>query len=280
MKSITKSVDNYMRSMDRIAKGFSSFYKTSSFTVKSFKPSICELSVIKDGLSSCVDIKNTLVNHVAYADTRYQYDSDRTKLGLLRFVIVQHLELTGMSAYQMFVEVIHKLTLMTTESFLAPLRIPKTEDCIDEIGRICMSFDRPSHKQGSIPSRFWRYARIVDLGYFLKLQSKSNILAVAILSELCYRYCHADNRNMVVLANQDQIKKDAAKFVDDFEFDYDMLIFESDTNSIQKMYIQEKYAVRKRQRTVASIETVDEAMDAQTERVLFAPKEDFPHIGV
>ncbi|KAL7188082.1 hypothetical protein ACSBR1_038019 [Camellia fascicularis] len=258
--------------MDRIAKGFSSFYKTSSFTVKSFKPSIRELSVIKHGLSSCVDIKNTLVNHVAYADTRYQYDSDRTKLGLLRFVIVQHLELTGMSAYQMFVEVIHKLTLMTTEPSLSWLRIPETEDCIDEIGRICMSFDKPSHKQGSIPSRFWRYAqivdpgyflkpqsksnilvisikqgsipsrfwrcaRIVDPGYFLKLQSKSNILVVAILSELCYRYCHTDNRNMVILANQDQIKKDVAKFVDNFEFDYDMLIFESDTSPIQKMYI-------------------------------------------
>ncbi|KAF5935883.1 hypothetical protein HYC85_027012 [Camellia sinensis] len=33
MKLITKSVDNYMRSIDRIAKGFFSFYKTSSFTV-------------------------------------------------------------------------------------------------------------------------------------------------------------------------------------------------------------------------------------------------------
>ncbi|KAI7988121.1 hypothetical protein LOK49_LG13G01979 [Camellia lanceoleosa] len=86
-------------------------------------------------------------NREANQDTRYQYDSDRTKLGLLRFVIVQHLKLTGMSAYQMFVEVIHKLTLMTTEPFLARLRIPETEDCIDEIGRICMSFDRPSHKQ-------------------------------------------------------------------------------------------------------------------------------------
>lgn len=54
MKLITKSVDNYMRSMDRIAKGFFSFYQTSSFTVESFKPSIRELSVIKHGLSSCV----------------------------------------------------------------------------------------------------------------------------------------------------------------------------------------------------------------------------------
>lgn len=282
MKLITKSVDNYMRSMDRIAKGFFSFYKTSSFTVESFKPSIRELSVIKHGLSSCVDIKNTLVNHVAYADTRYQYDSDQTKLGLLRFVIVQHLELTGMSAYRMFVEVIHKLPLMTTGPFLARLRIPETEDCIDEIGRICMSFDRPSHKQGSIPSRFWRYARIVDPGYFLKLQSKSNILAVAILSELCYRYCYTDNRNMVVLANQDQIKKDAAKFVDDFKFDYDMLRLKSaNTGPIWKMVIQKKIAARKRQRTAASTDTVDEAMDAQAEQVLLAPEEkDFPDIGV
>ncbi|KAL7188076.1 hypothetical protein ACSBR1_038013 [Camellia fascicularis] len=248
MKLITKSVVNYMRSMDRIAKGFLSFYKTSSFTVYSFKPSIRELLVIKHGLSSCVDIKNTLVNHVAYADTRYQYDSDRTKLGLLRFVIVQHLELTRMSAYQMFVELIHKLTLMKPTQIFT---------------RICISFDRPSHKQGSIPSRFWRYARIVDPSYFLQLQSKSNILAVAILSELCYKYCSTDHRNVVVPANQVQIKKDAAKFVDDFKFDYDMLQLKSPKGGpIWKMVIQEKIAAQKRQRTPASTNIVDEAMDA------------------
>ncbi|KAI8022132.1 nucleoprotein [Camellia lanceoleosa] len=178
-----------------------------------------------------------------------------------------------MSAYQMFVELIHKLTLMKPAQILTRLRIPETEDCIDEVARICISFDWPSHKQGSIPSRFWRYARMVDPGYFLKLQSKSNVLAVAILSELCYKYCSTDHRNMVVLANQDQIKKEAAKFVDDFEFDYDMLQLKSPKGGpIWKMVIQAKIAARKRQRTAASTDTVDEAMDAQTEQVLLAPR--------
>ncbi|QBZ28532.1 putative nucleoprotein [Apple rootstock virus A] len=154
-------------------------YGRSSTVFKSFSPTKEYLMALQNCYQSFPRVRNTLAINVGYMECYYK--TMPKQFNLLRYCFFQHLEFMGMHAYTSAVQIINKLSL-PVGLVLTWLRMSGMEDAVDEIGHIIGKFDNGMLTNGNSHERLWKYARILNDGYFNKMQTSYNPELIATLA--------------------------------------------------------------------------------------------------
>lgn len=146
------------------------FYQKSSKIFSKFAPDSAWILSLRSAFDAFVRVKNTLVLHVASAETSLTLKQDPRAFNLLRFLYFQNLEFMGMHAYASIVSIINEVSL-PPPLILTWLRMSGAELAIDEAGLIMSTLDNGMIPSGVSKERLWKYARLLDAGYFNRLQT-------------------------------------------------------------------------------------------------------------
>ncbi|YP_010798376.1 nucleocapsid protein [Cardamom vein clearing nucleorhabdovirus 1] len=164
---------------DKVRETYLKFYQKSSKIFYEFRPDSEWISCLKNCFDSLPRVTNTLVLHVAAAET---YHKTTAKLfNILRYLFFQNLEFMGMHAYVSIVSIINKVAL-PPGLVLTWLRISGSEAAVDEAYHIMSVLDNGMIKNGATEERLWKYARILDQGYFNRLQTTYSAELMAALA--------------------------------------------------------------------------------------------------
>nr|QTC11067.1 nucleocapsid protein [Sonchus yellow net nucleorhabdovirus] len=164
---------------DRVRATYLKFYSTSSSIFDTFRPSNTWLQGLKDAFDTFPRVKNTLILHVAHAET---YFRPTPKIfNVLRFLFFQNLEFMGLHAYVSIVTIMSKVALPPSQ-VLSWLRVSGSEMAIDEAFMIMNTLDNGMIDNGHNAERLWKYARCLDQGYFNRLQSSYSAELIAMLA--------------------------------------------------------------------------------------------------
>ncbi|ATN96434.1 N protein [Maize yellow striate virus] len=166
LRILTKSVDNVTAAWTGMKSRFTNFYGDPMMTeVKT--PGRDYLSDLKNLLASDPKIGHTWVKVVASAEHRL--DVSENTAGMIRFLAVLPLSLTGMHAYKLFLE-IKRQSNLESKWILQELITPRTLPALIEIKKILVNFeDRTTEKK----SGKFRYARLMSPAFFQELQTKN-----------------------------------------------------------------------------------------------------------
>lgn len=154
-------------------------YNQSSSVFENFRPTKEYLTSLQNCFQSFPRVRHTLAVHVGYAETKYR--TEPKQFNLLRYCFFQHLEFMGMHAYTSAVKIINKIS-QPVPRILTWLRMNGIEDAIDEVGHILKNHDNGMISGGERGERLWKYARMINDGYFNKMQTSYNPELIATLS--------------------------------------------------------------------------------------------------
>ncbi|KAF8025846.1 hypothetical protein BT93_F2625 [Corymbia citriodora subsp. variegata] len=215
---ITKEPEAYLRSLPRIKITYQAFYGGSSSAVSFFNPSVEALSMISQGFRTFRHVVAGIIYRVSNAEKTLLPGSKGYQV--LQFLMFPHLQYTGMRAYPMIQQIMAKCTLLTRAETLDWLTTEDTKDAIRMVSHIATTYDVPSGKNQR--DCLWKYARHLNEGYFLDLQSKRNKELLANLAALHKQLgldssnTSASTDNIAILRNCSVLKENAKRFADTF----------------------------------------------------------------
>ncbi|AJP67515.1 N protein [Cytorhabdovirus hordei] len=166
LRALTKSADNVGAAWTGMKARFLSFYGMSLLQ------SITTLDRnyvvdLKNLLASDPKVGHTWVRTVASAEHRLSVNDNTA--GMIRFLGVLPLSMTGMHAYKLFLE-IKRQSNLSSKWLLRELTSPRTKPGLTEIRKILINFeDRVNEKK----SGKFKYARLMSPAFFQHLQTKS-----------------------------------------------------------------------------------------------------------
>nr|WNN28907.1 nucleocapsid [Vinca chlorotic spot virus] len=172
--------------------------------------------------NQCDDLKKTLAHHCAVADETYS--GNRTVHGPLRFLILQHMDLTGMVPYGMYIDMKMGLPLLEPGLLLTWLGDAHVNSVLNLIAEINMK-----HDLAASTDRFWRYSRSLNPGFFLGLQQSKCYILIARMADILVRSGitrvteYSDPRNSKILADKPAIRAQAEQFGQEFWIAYNSL---------------------------------------------------------
>ncbi|AZN18352.1 putative nucleocapsid protein [Zhuye pepper nucleorhabdovirus] len=164
----------------KVKEAFMKFYQKSSSIFDKFSPDSTWILCLRNAFDAFIRVRNTLVLHVADAETRRKHDPKA--FNVLRYLYFQNLEFMGMHAYVSIVNIMSKVALPPA-LILTWLRMSGAEMAIDEAYTIMSSLDNGMIESGDKSERLWKYARILDAGYFNRLQTS---YAAELMATLAY----------------------------------------------------------------------------------------------
>ncbi|QBJ27588.1 nucleocapsid protein [Maize sterile stunt virus] len=166
LRALTKSVENVMAAWPGMKARFLSFYGMSMLqNVKT--PDRNYVSDLKNLFASDPKVGHTWVRTVASAEHRLPVNDNTA--GMIRFLGVLPLSMTGMHAYKLFLE-IKRQSNLGSKWLLREMTCPRTKPGLKEIRKILINFeDRVSEKK----SGKFKYARLMSPAFFQHLQTKS-----------------------------------------------------------------------------------------------------------
>ncbi|DAF42291.1 TPA_asm: N [Asclepias syriaca virus 2] len=165
--------------LQKLAETYMRMYGKSSQQFKNFRPTISYLQNIQTCFQSFPIVKHTLALHVAQAETYWK--GHTREFNVLRYCFFQNLEFMGMHAYLSCVSILNASSVPPPLA-LTWLRMGGAEDAIDEVAEIMMHYDNGMIPNGDKQQRLWKYARLLDDGYFNRMQTTYNPELVATLA--------------------------------------------------------------------------------------------------
>ncbi|UTQ11535.1 N [Cereal chlorotic mottle virus] len=224
IRLIVKPATAWSNAIGAIKTQYGVFYGTTSKFVTGF-PADPDMAVV---VKNAFDTFKPIVNYLAYVAgvTDKAQNSNSKEHGMFVYFMGQHLSFSGMHAYPMTIELMLKCKGISPALFLTFLDVEETTEAVKEIHRIATTYDAPSSTARGSRDFLWKYARIIDEGFFLKLQNKKNkefLFSLAILHEkmgLISNNQYAKPTNMMILKNQEGLRADAEEFANLFIFLY------------------------------------------------------------
>lgn len=221
------------------------FYQKSSKIFSKFAPDSAWILSLRSAFDAFVRVKNTLVLHVASAETRWK-QGDPSAFNLLRFLYFQNLEFMGMHAYASIVSIINKVSLRPA-LILTWLRMSGAELAIDEAYLIMSTLDNGLIPSGMSKERLWKYARLLDAGYFNRLQTS---YAAELMATLAYieiklgissEAGYDSPLNIFAIANNNHIKEIGRAKAEAFiQCKNKMISLSKDASIVDKIYYAKK----------------------------------------
>jgi hypothetical protein len=232
LRLMIKPPSAWSNAIGAIKTQYGVFYGTTSKFVTGFPADQDVATVVKNAF----DTFKPVVNYLAYTAgvTDKAHTTNSKEHGMFVYFMGQHLSYSGMHAYPMTIELMIKCKGISPAQFLTFLDVEETHDALKEIHRIATTLDAPSSTARASRDFLWKYARIIDEGFFLKLQNKRNkefLYGLAILHErngLVTNSQYAKPTNMAVLKNQDSLRTDAEEYANLFMFLYKKAIGQSE----------------------------------------------------
>ncbi|AKH61401.1 nucleocapsid protein [Datura yellow vein nucleorhabdovirus] len=193
----------------KLKENLMKFYQKSSKIFETFNPDSTWVICLRNAFDAFLRVRNTLVLHVAEAETRCKQDPKA--FNVLRYLYFQNLEFMGMHAYVSIVTIMNKVALPPA-LVLTWLRMNGAELAIDEAYQIMSTLDNGMVEGGATKERLWKYARLLDAGYFNRLQTSYSAELMATLAYieiklgLSQEVGYASPLNIFVIANNTHIK--------------------------------------------------------------------------
>ncbi|DAF42449.1 nucleocapsid [Bacopa monnieri virus 2] len=224
----------------KLKETFMKFYQISSRVFDTFNPDATWVTCLRNAFDAFLRVRNTLVLHVAEAETRSK--SDPRAFNVLRYLYFQNLEFMGMHAYVSIVTIMNKVALPPA-LVLTWLRMNGAELAIDEAFQIMSTLDNGMIEGGANRERLWKYARILDAGYFNRLQTSYSAELMATLAYieiklgLSQEVGYASPLNIFVIANNTHIKEIGKAKAEAFiECKNSVIALSSDASVVDKIY--------------------------------------------
>ncbi|QAB45070.1 nucleocapsid protein [alfalfa-associated nucleorhabdovirus] len=180
--SVKQPGESYKLLLAKMNETYLRMYGKSSQILQKFVPTQQWLMDLNNAFSTFVRVRNTMAIYVSSLEEHYK-GSDIKVFNLLRYCFFQNLEFMGMHAYTAMIDIINSISIQTPK-FLSWMRMDRMEQAIDEIAEIMIYHDNGMIANGAKAPRLWKYARLINEGYFNRIQTTYNALLVAILAWL------------------------------------------------------------------------------------------------
>lgn len=175
---IVKDTTHIRLALPSLRKGFGSLYGTQSAVLTNFNPLDNWAEVIKTGFSTYPAAQGTLALICAYADETISRSAP--DYGLARFLLLQHLEFTGMHLYKMTMMLVKVMAPVSIGQFLSWVSNPHSRQATLEIATIVKTYDQKDVTYDPI----WKYAKLVESLYFLNIAASRNKYLTCLLAKL------------------------------------------------------------------------------------------------
>lgn len=218
LRLLTKEPEGWRRAMGAIKTQFGTFYGMASSFITGYEPIISHAQQVKTAMDTFRRVSRIIVS--VAATTEKQVVPNSKCHHMLIYFMSQHLSFTGMSTYPMITSILHKMRGMPPPIILSLLTIEENRPALRMYYDIATTRDAPSDSDRSKRDFMWKYARLVNEGFFLTLQNKRNVellYGLVILSKklgLASSGSYSDPENMAVLVGKQSIKDDAAEFAE------------------------------------------------------------------
>ncbi|UTQ50560.1 MAG: nucleocapsid [Betanucleorhabdovirus picridis] len=176
IKSVSNSLALQLKTM---RESYLKFFNRSSEILDGYNPNPEWFKGIQIAFGSFPIVKNTLAIVVAVSDTGLK--GSPKQFNLARYLFFQNLEFMGMHSYVSVVKITNKVAA-PPGLVLTWLRMQGMEDAVEEIGKIMMNLDNGMIDDGDKRERLWKYARMIDEGYFNRMQTAYSPELVAVLA--------------------------------------------------------------------------------------------------
>ncbi|AAT66750.1 N [Maize fine streak virus] len=224
LRLIVKQPESWRRAFGDIKEQYGKFYGKTSNLITNAEDDLSIASVVKVAF----DTFKPIVNFIAYVagETDKGLSPNTKEHGMFTYFVGQHLSFVGMHVYPMVAELMQKCKGIKQDLFLTFLDVDETKESVKEICRIMTTYDAPSQTDRASRDFLWKYARVIDEGFFLKLQNKKNkefLYGLALIHEkmgLVRSVSYAKPTNMAILQNQDGLRADAEEYANLFVFLY------------------------------------------------------------
>uniref|UniRef100_A0AAU7DZ98 Nucleoprotein n=1 Tax=Sambucus betanucleorhabdovirus 1 TaxID=3141829 RepID=A0AAU7DZ98_9RHAB len=224
----------------KLKETFMKFYKESSQVFDRFTPDPTWLTCLRNAFDAFVRVKNTLVVYVASAENTSK--ADPQIFNIMRYLFFQNLEFMGMHAYVSIVTIMNKVAL-PPGLVLTWLRMSGCELAVDEAYTIMSKHDNGMISGGDKAERLWKYARLLDAGYFNRLQTSyaaglvATLAYIEIYLGISQETGYASPLNIFAIANNKHIKDiGKAKAQAFMECKNSMISLSSDASVVDKIY--------------------------------------------
>uniref|UniRef100_A0AAU6MW44 Nucleoprotein n=1 Tax=Beet leaf curl betanucleorhabdovirus TaxID=3118959 RepID=A0AAU6MW44_9RHAB len=224
----------------KVKETFMKFYKESSQVFDKFIPDPTWLVCLRNAFDAFIRVKNTLVIYVASAENATR--NDPQVFNIMRYLFFQNLEFMGMHAYVSIVTIMNKVAL-PPGLVLTWLRMSGCELAVDEAFTIMSKHDNGMVAGGNEAERLWKYARLLDAGYFNRLQTSyaaglvATLAYIEIYLGISQETGYASPLNIFAIANNKHIKEiGKAKAQAFMECKNSMISLSSDASVVDKLY--------------------------------------------
>ncbi|UTQ50572.1 MAG: nucleocapsid [Tomato betanucleorhabdovirus 1] len=224
----------------KMKETFMKFYKESSQVFDKFTPDPTWLICLRNAFDAFVKVKNTLVVYIASAENASK--ADPQVFNIMRYLFFQNLEFMGMHAYVSIVTIMNKVAL-PPGLVLTWLRMSGCELAVDEAFTIMSKHDNGMITGGDTAERLWKYARLLDAGYFNRLQTSyaaglvATLAYIEIYLGISQETGYASPLNIFAIANNKHIKDiGKAKAQAFMECKNSMISLSSDASVVDKIY--------------------------------------------
>lgn len=215
MRLAVKPAESFMKGIHQLKQAYSVLVGEHSEFLFNYSYSEGMCRNIADMFNQCDDLKATLCHHCAIADETHH--SNRKRHGLLRFLILQHVDLTGMIPYGMYIDMRRHFTLLTPGQLLTWLHDNQVSRPLSVIADINTRYDVSNGAD-----RFWRYSRGLDPGFFIALQQSKCVTLIARMAHILVKGGavavneYSDPRKAKSLENKPGLAAEADKFATEF----------------------------------------------------------------
>nr|UYF11857.1 nucleocapsid [Citrus bright spot virus] len=217
-----KEVETFLKGVQQLKSSYHILMGSHSEYMSNFQYTRGLCSNVSSLFNQCEDLRRTLAHHCAVADETYH--SNRNIHGPLRFLILQHMDLTGMIPYGMYVDLKLGLPLLSPGLLLTWLHDAHVSNVLSLISEI-----NTKHDNLTSGDRFWRYSRAIDPGFFLPLQQSKCYILIARMADILVRSGivsvtqYSDPRNARCIADKTTVKAQAEIFGKEFWTAYSSL---------------------------------------------------------
>ncbi|DBA08161.1 TPA_asm: nucleocapsid protein [birds-foot trefoil-associated virus] len=193
----------------KVQDTYMKFYQKSSKIFDKFQADKLWILSLRNAFDAFLRVRNTLVLYVANAETVSK--ATPRIFNLLRYLFFQNLEFMGMHAYVSIVMIMSRIALPPAQ-ILTWLRMSGSELAIDEAYKIMANHDNGMKEGGATSERLWKYARILDAGYFNQLQTSYAAELIATLAYIEIKLGiskeagHSSPLNITVIADNKHIR--------------------------------------------------------------------------
>nr|AQN78371.1 nucleocapsid [Citrus leprosis virus N] len=222
LRLCVKEVDTFLKGVQQLKSSYHILMGAHSEYMTSFQYSRGMCSNIASLFNQCEDLRRTLAHHCAIADETFH--QARNVHGPLRFLILQHMDLTGMIPYGMYIDLKMGLPLLSPGLLLTWLHDAHVSNVLALISEINTKYDTLTSGD-----RFWRYSRGIDPGFFLPLQQSKCYILIARMADILVRSGivsvtqYSDPRNARCIADKTTVKAQAEIFGKEFWAAYSSL---------------------------------------------------------